>query len=51
MEQWTLPHQVVEIRERITEMGEMGPWRAYKYTLDSDGRMDSYTYLHNCLDR
>ena len=25
MEWWTLPHQVVEIRERIPETEEMGP--------------------------
>ena len=51
MERWTLPHQVVEIRERDPVSSEMGPWRAYEYMLDSEGKMDSYICIGECLER
>ena len=45
------PHKAIEIRERDTVSGEMGPWRCYKYTVDENELMNSYVYYGPYLDR
>ena len=47
---WTfLGAQRVEMRSRDPTTREMGPWRAYTYTVADDGTMDSYVYEDHVL--